>query len=540
MRQRNIRRSIHNFRLLSQALGDKDDAARRARRLLQPRLPAFANQDAEPAHGAAGCCPARCRRRTPRWPRPTSSATCSARRSATCGPAPARSGPTLVQTRPFLERRRRRSSRTSCGPFARDALPVVKVLRPAARDLAARHAQADDHASRSSTTCSTSSAYNPPGKEEGYLFWTSWANHIGADGLPHAGRARPDPPRPRAGLVLDAAGAAPAQRPGPAARHAGRAAQPARSERRLHRARPVAPTPTRRRRCRTVPGAPTRPSAARGGAASAEAGSQPRSRSSSWPASRCRASACCSSCGWPSAAPIPLQPKGYRFNVAFKEAGTAVAQRPTCGSPACSVGKVKVIDADQQTGASDATIELDAEYAPIPKDTQRDPAPEDAARRDLRRADAGLQRAPGRSPEDGRLPAAPGRRRRSSSTRSSAPSTRRRATSFRIWMQQLALASQGRGQDINDALGNLAPFAEDTTKLLRILNVAADRRAGRRAQHRRGVRRAERARRAAALAHRQLQHASSRRRRRATGSSRRPSARCRPSRSESPDDAQRG
>ena len=23
-------------------------------------------------------------------------------------------------------------------------------------------------------------AYNPPGKEEGYLFWAAWANHIGA------------------------------------------------------------------------------------------------------------------------------------------------------------------------------------------------------------------------------------------------------------------------------------------------------------------------------------------------------------------------
>ena len=42
--------------------------------------------------------------------------------------------------------------------------------------------------------------------------------------------------------------------------------------------------------------------------------------------------------------------------------------------------------------------------------------------------------------------------------------------SFRIWMQQLALASQGRGHDISDALGNLAPFAEDTTRLLKILN----------------------------------------------------------------------
>ena len=44
---------------------------------------------------------------------------------------------------------------------------------------------------------------------------------------------------------------------------------------------------------------------------------------------------------------------------------------------------------------------------------------------------------------------------------------------FRVWMQQLALSSQGRGRDISDSLGNLAPFAQDTTALLKILNGSA-------------------------------------------------------------------
>ena len=37
-------------------------------------------------------------------------------------------------------------------------------------------------------------------------------------------------------------------------------------------------------------------------------------------------------------------------------------------------------------------------------------------------------------------------------------------------MQTLAEGVKGRGQDISDALGNLAPFAEDTNDLLKILN----------------------------------------------------------------------
>jgi ABC-type transporter Mla subunit MlaD len=48
---------------------------------------------------------------------------------------------------------------------------------------------------------------------------------------------------------------------------------------------------------------------------------------------------------------IPLQPKGYRFNVAFKEAGTLSPEADVRIS-GVSVGKVKVIHADKKTGSS--------------------------------------------------------------------------------------------------------------------------------------------------------------------------------------------
>ena len=41
---------------------------------------------------------------------------------------------------------------------------------------------------------------------------------------------------------------------------------------------------------------------------------------------------------------------------------------------------------------------------------------------------------------------------------------------FQDWMQSLAEAIDGRGADLNDAFGNLGPFAEDTTELLEMLN----------------------------------------------------------------------
>jgi hypothetical protein len=40
---------------------------------------------------------------------------------------------------------------------------------------------------------------------------------------------------------------------------------------------------------------------------------------------------------------------------------------------------------------------------------------------------------------------------------------------FQTWMQQQGTALDQRGQDLNDALGNLAPFAQDVDKLLAIL-----------------------------------------------------------------------
>jgi virulence factor Mce-like protein len=165
--------------------------------------------------------------------------------------------------------------------------------------------------------------------------------------------------------------------------------------------------------------------------------------------------------------PIPLQPKGYRFDVSFKEAGTLSPEADVRIS-GVSVGKVKVIHADKKTGASDATIQLDTQYAPIPKDTKA------ILRQKTLLGETYVELTPGSKsagtvPENGHLPAG-----------SVSPTVEldeifrafdaKTRESFRVWMQQLALSSQGRGHDISDALGNLAPFAEDTTSLLKILN----------------------------------------------------------------------
>jgi phospholipid/cholesterol/gamma-HCH transport system substrate-binding protein len=86
-------------------------------------------------------------------------------------------GPTLRQVRPFV-RETTPVLRDEIRPFVRASRPTVRELRPAARDLAA--AAPDLRRTFSVVNYLLDElAYNPPGKEEGFLFWVSWANHIG-------------------------------------------------------------------------------------------------------------------------------------------------------------------------------------------------------------------------------------------------------------------------------------------------------------------------------------------------------------------------
>jgi phospholipid/cholesterol/gamma-HCH transport system substrate-binding protein len=163
---------------------------------------------------------------------------------------------------------------------------------------------------------------------------------------------------------------------------------------------------------------------------------------------------------------FPLKPKGYRFHVRFGEA-TQLAQQADVRISGVPVGKVVKLELGPgQT--TDATIELDERYAPIPRDARA------LLRSKTLLGETYVELTPGRPggeplPEDGLLPEA-----QVSDTveldeifRSLDPRTQQ---SFRVWMQSLAQGIGGRGQDLNAAFGTLAPFAEDTNELLEILN----------------------------------------------------------------------
>ena len=165
--------------------------------------------------------------------------------------------------------------------------------------------------------------------------------------------------------------------------------------------------------------------------------------------------------------PIPLASKGYRITVPFDEAGqlSVEADVRISGVP---VGKVKSIEFDRDHGVTDAVVQLDRGHAPLPADTRA------ILRQKTLLGETYIEITPGTPggatiPEGGRLkPGAVGTSVELDEIFRALDARTRKDLSS--WLQRQSQAVEGRGRDISDALGNLAPTAEDGTDLLTILN----------------------------------------------------------------------
>jgi phospholipid/cholesterol/gamma-HCH transport system substrate-binding protein len=163
---------------------------------------------------------------------------------------------------------------------------------------------------------------------------------------------------------------------------------------------------------------------------------------------------------------IPLKPKSYRVNADFPEASN-LALNAEVRISGVTVGHVISKEAASD-GTTHTVLELEPKYAPLPAD----------ARAMLRQktivGEIYVDVTPGNAsgpklPEGGSIPKA----QISPSVeldeifRTFDPKTR---TALQRWFQDQAVGLQGRGRDLNDALGNTPAFASDTNQLLRILN----------------------------------------------------------------------
>jgi phospholipid/cholesterol/gamma-HCH transport system substrate-binding protein len=162
--------------------------------------------------------------------------------------------------------------------------------------------------------------------------------------------------------------------------------------------------------------------------------------------------------------PTPLRPEGYRVKAAFPEAALLVNEAEV-RMAGVTVGRVKSKELAEGGRRTVAELELDSDFAPIPRDTRA------MLRQKSLLGETYVELTPGSAdaedlPDGGRLPNAQVEETVELEELLGAfdPDTRR---AFQDWLQEAGVAvSGGFAQDFNDSLGNLAGFAESGTDLL--------------------------------------------------------------------------
>jgi phospholipid/cholesterol/gamma-HCH transport system substrate-binding protein len=166
--------------------------------------------------------------------------------------------------------------------------------------------------------------------------------------------------------------------------------------------------------------------------------------------------------------PIPLKPKGYRVEVNFPEA-TTLAQQADVRIAGVNVGKVVGMKLDKGGARTTVTLNVNRAFAPIPKDTKAILRQKTLLGETYVELSPGHRRSGNMLPDGGQLANTQVEPTVQLDEIFSAfdPQTRK---AFRQWLQQSAQTIKGRGQDLNDALGNLQGFAEDGAGVLGVLD----------------------------------------------------------------------
>src|SRR6476660_9071015 len=165
--------------------------------------------------------------------------------------------------------------------------------------------------------------------------------------------------------------------------------------------------------------------------------------------------------------PTPFKAKSYEFKADFPEAVT-LGKESDVRIGGVSVGDVSLLKQPPKGNYTEAKIELDPQFAPIPENTRAILRQKTLLGETYIELTGGTKSVP-KLPDGGQLKLA----QTQNSTQideifQALDKPTRQA--FRIWQQNAAIAIHNRGLDLNDAFGNLGPFATDATQVVRILN----------------------------------------------------------------------
>jgi virulence factor Mce-like protein len=163
--------------------------------------------------------------------------------------------------------------------------------------------------------------------------------------------------------------------------------------------------------------------------------------------------------------PVPLKPQGYRVNMSFDEA-VQLSSEADVRISGVTVGKVKKVSPKQ--GRTDATIEIQSRYAPLPDDVRA------ILRNKTLLGETYVELTPGTKgtptiPENGSIAKSQisPQVELDEVIRTFDPKTR---AAFGDWLVGQADAVQGRGQDLNQAFGVLPMFLSDSNDLMTVLH----------------------------------------------------------------------
>src|SRR3954453_6467526 len=165
---------------------------------------------------------------------------------------------------------------------------------------------------------------------------------------------------------------------------------------------------------------------------------------------------------------VPLKPKQYELTVNFPEA-TTLAEAADLRIAGVTVGKVRSKRLDKGANRTKVVLRIDPKFAPIPKDARA------VLRQKTLLGETFVELSPG-DPSAGELP--DGGTLANSQVEPTVeldeilrifdPPTK---VAFRSWVQESAKTISGTApEDLNNALGNLAGFAEDGAGVLQVLD----------------------------------------------------------------------
>ncbi|HEV2061338.1 MAG TPA: MlaD family protein [Solirubrobacteraceae bacterium] len=165
--------------------------------------------------------------------------------------------------------------------------------------------------------------------------------------------------------------------------------------------------------------------------------------------------------------PIPLKPKGYEFRVAFPEV-SQLATQSDVRVAGVEIGKVVKVERGPEGRNVVATLEIDRKYAPVSADAKAQIRNKTilgqtyveltlGSRNGPKLADGGLldQRNVGDLVSLDEI------------LNTLDPYTRQ---AYRTWQQGVAKAVDGRGEELNDTIGNLPEFVESGADLFEVLD----------------------------------------------------------------------